>query len=126
MKRTVVGIVLLASLLAGGIASSLGMSRHNAKVASQLDAAAELAMAGDLPGAIRNAQEAWEIWEKGWKISAAFTDHAPLDQIDTGFARLQMYEKAGNQVAYAAVCVELSKQIESLGDAHGAQWWNIL
>ena len=126
MRRTVVGIVLLAVLLAGGFVSSAGLARHNEEVAPQLDAAAVQAMAGDLPGAMEAAEEAQAAWEERWGISAAFTDHNPREQIDGGFARLRIYGEAGDNIAYAAVCMELSKQIEAIGDAHGAQWWNIL
>ena len=126
MNRTTVGVLLLVVLLAGGIVSAAGLDRQSEALASQLDAAARLAMAGDLLGAIQTAEEAWSVWEKGRKISAAFTDHNPLDQIDTGFARLQLYGEAGDPVAYASVCVELAKQVKAISDAHGAQWWNIL
>ena len=126
MRRTMVGVILLAVLLVGGIVSAMAMARHNEAVADQLDTAAAQAMAGDLPGAIQIAQEAQDIWEERWSISAAFTDHSPLEQIDGGFARLRLYGEAGDPVSFASVCVELAKQIEAIGDTHGAQWWNIL
>ena len=126
MKRTVFGLVLLLVLLAAGITSALGMSRYHEKVAALLDQSAAQAMDDDLPGAMQTAQQAWEQWERGWNISAAFTDHDPLEQIDGGFAQLKLYGEAGEALPFAAVCVELAKQVEAIGDAHGAQWWNIL
>lgn len=125
MKRTVVGMALLIVLLAWGIVSAMGLARHNEKVSSLLDAAAAQAMASDLPAAIRTAEEARTVWESGRKISAAFVDHSPLDQIDADFLRLRLYGEAGDNVAFAAVCVELACRIGALGDAHGARWWNI-
>lgn len=126
MSRTAFGIALLAVLLAGGIASAVGLTGHNSAISAQLNAAADQAMAGDLSGAMDTAQVAQEDWEKGWKISAAFTDHNPLEQINIGFDRLHLHGEARDPVAYALVCRELAGQIEALGDAHGTQWWNIL
>lgn len=126
MKRTIVGVAILAVLLAGGILASLGLTRHNTRVAGLLDTAAEQALAGQLPEALLTAENARSLWETRWNISAVFTDHDPLEQIDGGFARLGLYGRADDPLAFAAVCVELSRQIEALGDAHGAQWWNIL
>lgn len=126
MKRTVIGILLLLVLLAGGIASTAGMSRHNEKVAALLDGAADRAMAGDLAGAIQETEQAWTSWKRGWNVSAAFSSHEPLEEIDGGFAQLRIYGEAEQTIAFAAVCVQLAKQVRAVGDAHGVQWWNIL
>ena len=124
--RTVVGVVLLVALLAGGILSSVGMDRYQEGIAARLETAAEQALAGDLSQAGNTAREARDIWESGRKVCAAFTDHGPMEQIDGGFARLQLYEQVQDAVTFASICVELSKQIEALGDANGDAWWNIL
>ena len=126
MSRTAVGVLLLILLLAGGILSSVGMDRYQEGIAARLETAAEQALAGDLSQAGSTAREAQDIWEAGRKVCAAFTDHGPMEQIDGGFARLQLYEQVRDSVAFAGVCVELSRQVRSIGDAHGAQWWNIL
>ena len=126
MSRTVVGALLLVLLLIGGILSAGGMARHNEAIAAQLERAAEQALTGDLDKAGNTVREAREDWESGWNVCAAFTDHGPMEQIDKGFARLQLYEQVKDQAAFAGVCVELAKQVEAIGDAHGAQWWNIL
>ena len=124
--RTVIGVVLLVVLLIGGILSAGGMDRHNQDIAARLEAAAEQALAGDMVQAGGTAREAQEAWESGWNVCAAFTDHSPMEQIDGGFARLQLYEKIQDATAFAGICVELSKQVQAVGDAHGAEWWNIL
>lgn len=126
MKRTVGGVILLLVLLAGGILSSILLSRHNIRVADQLDCAAAQATEEDLSGAIRTAEEARTAWGRSRDISAAFIDHNPLEQIDGGFARLRLYGEGGDSLAFAAVCVELAGQLRAIGDAHGVQWWNIL
>ena len=124
--RTVVGVVLLVTLLIGGILSAGGMDQRNEAIAARLETAAEQALAGNMSQAGDTARSAREKWESGWNLCAAFTDHSPMEQIDGGFARLQLYEKIQDPTAFASVCVELAKQVEAIGDAHGAQWWNIL
>ena len=124
--RTVIGVVLLLVLLIGGILSAGGMDRHNEAIAAGLEAAAEQALAGDMAQAGDTAREAQEAWESGWNVCAAFTDHSPMEKIDGGFARLPLYEKLQDAAAFASVCVELAKQVQAIGDVHGAQWWNIL
>ena len=126
MSRTTVGVVLLMLLLTGSILSAFGMDRHNEDIASGLETAAEQALAGDMDLAGETARAAWKNWESGWNVCAAFTDHSPMEQIDGGFARLHLYERLQDPVAFASVCVELAKQVQAIGDAHGAQWWNIL
>ena len=126
MRRTAVGFALLLVLLVAGIGSGMCLSRHNEQVAALLDGAAARAMDGDLSGAEASAEEAWGLWKQRWNISAAFTDHAPLEQVDGGFAQLKIYGEAGEALSFAAVCAGLARQVEALGDAHGAQWWNIL
>ncbi len=126
MKRTLIGAALLLLLLIGAIVSGKVMNEHNESVARLLDTAAEQAMADDLPGAMETMYLARQDWQRLRNVSAAFADHDPLEQIDGGFSQLQIYGDAGETVSFAAVCVQLSQQIEALGDAHGAQWWNIL
>ncbi len=126
MKRSLIGAALLLLLLVGAIVSGKVITRHNERVAKLLDTAAEQAMADDLPEAMETMYLARQDWQRLWNLSASFADHDPLEQIDGGFSQLQIYGDAGENVSFAAVCVQLSQQIQALGDAHGAQWWNIL
>ena len=47
MNRTLVGVVLLVVLLAGGIAAAVWMDRSSAEIAALLDSAGDLAASGD-------------------------------------------------------------------------------
>ena len=126
MMRTVVGFCLLILLLAGGILSGKHQTQHHEQIAHLLEQASVQAGAGQLADARETAAEARRIWEGGWSMAAVFTDHNPLEQVDVGFIRLKIYGEAGDALAFAVVCGELSGQVQALGDAHGSNWWNFL
>lgn len=126
MKRTVVGFSLLIVLLSAGILSGRNQTRHHEQVAGLLEQAARYAAEDNLRAAAETAADARSVWRQGWTLAAVFTDHSPLEQIDVGFSRLEIYRKAGDTLSFGAVCAELAGQVRALGDAHGVQWWNIL
>lgn len=126
MNRTLIGVLLLIALPVTGIFSSLGMTRWNGEIAGQLDTAARLALEKDPESASQTLLDAQTRWQELWSANAAFTDHAPLEQIDAGFAQLRIYAQAGEAVAFAAVCAQLAQQIRAIGEAGSASWRNIL
>ena len=126
MKRTVVGFFLLIALLGGGVLSGWHQSRYHEGVTVLLEQGARLAMEGKMAAAAETALDARKVWERGWTLAAVLTDNNPLEQVDTGFRRLEVYAQAGDNLSFAVLCAELAGQVQALGDAHGAQWWNFL
>ena len=126
MKREVLGAWLLALLLGLGLLSTRYMGRTHSATAKWLDSAGTLALAEDWEGAGRLFRKAGEEWEKSWHLSAALTDHEPMEEIDGQFAQLQLYLRQKERLAFAAVCAQLASQIQDIGDAHGLNWWNLL
>lgn len=126
MKRTVAGFALLILLLAGGLLSGWSQSRYHDRVTELLEQAGRLALAEEMAAAVETAADAREIWQRGWMLAAVLTDHDPLELVDVGFRRLEVYASVGDRVSFATLCAELAGQVRALGDAHGAQWWNFL
>ena len=126
MKRCWIGVVCLVLLLMGGLYVDRVMGRSHAPVSQDLDRAAECAMADDWTGAEAFADRARENWEKNWHFSAAFADHEPMEEIDALFAQLLPYLLNQDAVSFSAVCRELARQVEAIGDAHNLNWWNLL
>lgn len=126
MTRTVIGVLLLLTLLAAGIWSAVGLSRQSEALALQLDSAALLSLSGDLQGSRALTRSVREHWEKDLPLYAVFSDHDPLDTIAQAFRRLELYEQAGDLMGCALTCGELAEQFRALGESHGAQWWNIM
>lgn len=126
MKRGIIGFVLLASLLAGGIWSSRAMVCWHRPLEMQLNRAAECALARDWTQAVQLHRQTHELWEKRWHMAAAFADHAPMEEIDSLFAQLEVYERCREPLGYSALCRELARELAAMADAHIPNWWNLL
>ena len=126
MKRGKIGLGFLAVLLVLCILTTAAMERWHAPLARTLGAAADLAAAGEWEEAKTLAGRARADWEKRWHLSAAFADHGPMEDIDSLFAQLEVYQKQTDVTNFAAACAELSRRVEAMGNAHSLTWWNLL
>ena len=126
MRRTWVGIVLLALLLILGIFSVLGIHGPLDAIADGLETASTLALSGSVADGAEAVREALRLWISVRNAIAAFTDHDPLERIDAGFTLLELYTAMEDNRNFSVVCLELSMQIRAVGDAHSIRWWNIL
>ena len=126
MKRCWVGLACLLLLLAGGLYVSRVMVNSHAPIAQALDRAAECAQAEDWEAAASLTGKAGEAWQRHWHFTAAFADHEPMETIDALFSRLTVFASARKSEEFAAVCRELSRQVEAMGDAPRLTWWNLL
>lgn len=126
MKRGWVGAAVLLVLLAAGILSARWLSDRLQPMGAAMAEAAESVMEDDWDTARALTQHTMERWQRNWHMTAVFADHAPMEKIDAMFARLAVYGKERNRAAYGALCAELSRDLEALGDDHLPSWWNIL
>lgn len=126
MKRFTLGIILLAVMLAGCLCVSWGMEHLHRPVSQNLEQAAALACAGDLPEAALLAEKAHQDWQQHWRFVAAFADHGPMEEIDALFAALKTYVSVGEEADFAALCSQLARLTEAMADAHVFNWWNLL
>ena len=126
MKRLWIGIAFLAMLLAGGILLSFGMIRVHNRISDQLAAASHAALSQDWDEAIRLSDFASSIWEKYRHVTAAFTDHEPIEKMDCLFQRLDIYRDPTRFVEYAIVCRHLSQISGAIAEGHSLTWWNLL
>lgn len=126
MKRLWIGIVVLTVLLAAGIGLSLGMANLHNALAEELSTASQAAVEKDWENAMVLASSARATWEKYRHLAASFTDHEPLEQMDSLFAELKVYEKLKLQADYAAVCTLLSELSKAIAESHTLKWWSFL
>ena len=126
MKRSWIGIGLLAALLALGIWTAGVMEASHLPGEEKLQRAAWLALDGQWPQAEALTKQARKKWEGAWKFSAALSDHEPMDQIDGLFAELEVYAQTRDAVAYSGTCAHLAELLEAIGSAHSLYWWNLL
>lgn len=125
MKRLWIGIGLLAVMLLSGILTPVILEKSHTPVAKDLERAAETAMVDNWEASERFYRRAEQKWQKTRPVTASFTEHEPMDEIDALFAQLEVYAKARDQVAFSSTCVYLSSQVEALGDYHDLTFWNL-
>lgn len=126
MTRAWIGLGLLVGLLVTGLLVTAFMGSTHSEISEELELAARYAAAGNWEEAADRAEDAHEEWQEKWHFSAAFADHEPMEQIDALFSQLQPYLAARDSVAFGALCRELARRTEAIGDAHGLNWWNLL
>lgn len=124
--RELIGFVLLAVLLAGGIGSSAWLGKHHQTLAENMTDAAWYALSGDWDRAAQTTARTEESWQKNWKLCAVFLDQTPMTQIDGGFAQLSVYGAQRDPGQYAALCAELAQGLRTIADAHRLGWWSLL
>lgn len=126
MTRGWIGLGLLAVLLTVGLLVTGWMSSAHKDISRELEEAAAAAGEKNWTEAAESARDAYEDWQERWHLSAAFADHEPMEEIDGLFAQLWPYLNARDPVAFSALCRELARQVEAIGDAQGLNWWNFL
>ena len=126
MGRFLLGLCLLIGLLALCL-GIMGFSQETGlPVAQALEQAAEETLSGNFSQGVTLAQKAYDAWRENRQRTAALSDHAPMDTIDSLFSQLKAYAQAGFREDFAALCKGLAKLISSISDAHIPSWWNIL
>ena len=115
MGRFLLGIGLMLALLAAGLFVSHAAEDIHTPVSALLIQAAE----AEDPVA---AMAAREKWGSHWHAAAAFSDHAPMDEIDGLFAQLE--DKSGTELA--ALCRRIASLVSAVAEAHKLTWWNLL
>ena len=126
MKRCWFGFGLLLILLGSSIWVTWHMDKTHTPMADTVEEAAQRALSGDWGNALALGQQAQDLWEQGWNISAAFADHEPMEEINGLFSQLKIYGQNRDPLGFAVVCAQLKESLEAMGDAHGFVWWNLL
>ena len=125
MKRFWIGSAILVGVLILGIISSHWMSRVHIPCAMDLQNAASYAMGEDWIRADALAHRAEESWERNRGLSAAFTNHQPMDEIDALFEELEIYLAREEAVAFSAACRYLSQRLKDIDGSFRVNWKNL-
>lgn len=126
MKRLWIGIGLLTAMLLSGILTPIILERCHTPAVQDLNRAAELVINENWDTADSFYRRAEKQWKKTRPVTAVFTEHEPMDEIDALFAQLKIYSRSRDKVAYGSTCVYLSSQLDALGDYHDLNFWNLL
>ena len=126
MKRLWLGVGVLVGLLVVGLWAMTYADSHQERICSHLEQAKQAALREDWESVKQLTEDTGRLWEDSWDIWAALSDHTVLDEIDAGFARLEVYCRDGHATDYAAESGALSRQVEALGDGHRLNIRNLL
>ena len=126
MKRLWIGVAVLAVLLGLSAVMSCSLSRLHRELAQELDKAGQAAMAEDWETADAFLSAAGQRWQKYRRFCASFTDHEPLEQVDSLFAQLSVCRTLSLPTDYALICTQLSELSRAIGESHSFTWWNFL
>lgn len=126
MKRLWIGVGILLVLLAMGV-TLLCISNHFYQDFSrELQSAQELALAGNWTVAGEKADNAQTLWLQYRRLWASFSDHEPVEELETLLSQLEIYEKRRLEVDFAAVCQGIVHLAEAIDESHNLRWWSIL
>ena len=126
MKRSWIGLALLLVLLTLGGLGTWAMEEIHEPIADKLEDAAEQALQNQWRQAAFLTAIARRDWENWRLLRAGMADHGPSEDVDAMFAALEVYGSSREGVAFAALCREMARRIEAIGDAHGLLPENLL
>ena len=126
MYRTWLGIGILLVLLIFGLTVSVFLEKIQAPIATQLEEAARQAFSGNAETAYSIADRSRDHWNGHWRQTAAFSDHEPMDEIDSLFGQMETYAQSHMTQEFAACCRRISLLVEAVWEAHALNWWNLL
>ena len=126
MVRCWIGIGLLALFLVLGLWIGVEMEDTHGQISQDLQQAAEQTLNGEAEQGVLLAQQARKHWEDARRGTACVADHEPMEEIDSLFAKLEVYARQRQIPEFAACCARLSALVQAVGEAHGIQWWNLL
>lgn len=126
MKRSWIGLAMLAILLASALGVSWAMREIHTPITRRLEQAADDALAGRWDKARDQAQRAEAAWEDWSNLRGCFADHGPIEEVEAAFAELEAYGEAHQAGEFAAACRGLARKVTAMGDAHGLSLRNLL
>lgn len=126
MKRCWLGVGILLVLLLLSLWVTAVMGDIHEPISFSMKAAGEAALAEDWETAEALATDARTIWYQNRPFTASVADHAPMDEIDTLFARLTVAARNGDAAEFADLCARLSVLLHAMAEGHQALWWNVL
>lgn len=125
-KRFYLGVGILAFFLILGLVISMIVLNTGTPLSQQLAQASQEALSGDLETGISLAVQAKTQWEASWHSTAMVADHAPMDEIDSLFAQMEVYAQAGDRLHFGSYCARLSELVQAIVDAQRLNLWNLL
>ena len=122
MKRLPIGIFVLVGLVILGFWTGRSAGKVHGSIVEALEQAARAENWSETAPAVSASRK----WEESRMLSAAITDHSALDEIEAGFAQLDIYRRRNDLTHFTATCARLSRLVKALEEGHKLSWENIL
>lgn len=126
MNRLWIGVGLLVTLLVIGAVLLWETHGFYGEITAGLEEAAAAALEENWQEAGKKLQQCRQQWDSHRRFLSAITDHEPVEEMDSLFSQLELYEKRRMSVDFAAVCYNLSHLAEAIEESHNLKWWSIL
>lgn len=126
MKRLWLGVGVITALLCCGVWISARSEKVHGSISAQLEQATRAALAEDWPAVAAITEQTHGYWEENLGFSAAINEHTLLDEVEAGFAQLEVYLQRRQATKYAAACAALACRVRVLEEAHRLSWNNFL
>lgn len=126
MRRCILGYWLLIGLLGLGILATWGTTRLLDPISRDLESAAALALAGDWEAAEPLTKQARADWDAQWTLTAALSNHMPMENADNWFARLEVYAASKDPVRFAEACAQIAGLIRAIAEGQIPTLRNLL
>ena len=124
--RELLGAGLLVLLLLLGLLSAWYLNRQSSAMAAALEDSSWLALSGQWENAKEMSASVRQDWEKGWRLRAAFADHANLEEIDGLFREMMIYGAADERTEFSRTSALLAEKMKAMADSARFSWWNVL
>lgn len=126
MKRFWIGVGFLIALLAGSLFLLTFSSGFCREFSAALDEACALALEENWTPATEKVENCYKEWKNKQHLLAAFTDHEPIEQVESLFSQLALYSEKGMSVEFASTCCQLRHWADAISESHSLKWWTIL
>ena len=123
MKRSWIGVGLLAVLLLGSLLADWGIARCHAPVSRDLAQASRSILDEDWSAASQLYRRAMDHWRSCHPFRAAMGDQGAMEEVDRLLARLKICLSTQDPES-ASLCAEIAQLISDL-PSQGA-WWDLL
>ena len=125
-RRFWYGFGVLVVLMMLGLWTGWAMEQRQNPITADLEQAAQMAMAGDTDRGTALVTKAKTAWERTKILTATAADHGPMEEIESLFAQIQVYARAGEWADFSAYCTRLAQLVAAVGEAHKFSWQNLL
>ncbi len=126
MKHFLLGLGILAALLAIGFWVQTSMDSVHLEISHTLEQASQQTLDGNWEQGQALVDRAKGDWEDHWRKTASIADHTRMDEIDSLFAQLEIYGQTRQTGRYSAICAQLAVLVEVVAEEHRLSWWNLL